>query len=489
MLDLPLEELVRQIKSQTITAQSLMSVIYDNIDRHESTLHAFRAVLPREKAMEQAEALDKRVQNGEAVGRLAGIPVSIKDNICLKDSGMTTTCGSKMLENFDAPYNATAVDKLLAEDAIIIGKTNMDEYAMGSSTENSAYGATKNPWNTDCVPGGSSGGSAVVVAAGMSVLTLGSDTGGSIRQPASFCGVSGMKPTYGRVSRFGLVAYGSSLDQIGCLAKSAEDCAYGISVIHGYDERDSTSAKVDAIEIPQSVDLSKMKFCVPSEYINSDALDAEVRTSLQDTIALLKNAGATVEERSLPSTQYLIPTYYIIAFAEASSNLGRFDGVRYGLREQEEPTLDSLYKSSRSQGFGTEVKRRIMLGTFVLSAGYYDAYYGKAGKVRSLIESEMETLLTEFDYLLGPVSPIPPFQLGEKTEDPLSMYLADLYSVLANLARMPAMAIPGKMSESGLPIGVQLMGAKFSDGPLMATAAAIQKLSDYHQERPSLWNS
>ncbi len=485
MFDLALEELVQQIKSQHISAQSVMAAVYKNIELYEDQLQVYCSLMDKARAIELATAIDEKAKNGETLGKLAGIPVSIKDNICIQDPQLKTMCGSQILENFYSPYHATVVEKLIQEDAIIIGKTNMDEYAMGSSTENSAFKTTKNPWDFERVPGGSSGGAAVSIAARMALLALGSDTGGSIRQPAAFCGVTGIKPTYGTVSRYGLVAYGSSLDQIGCLAKSAEDCEYGLSVIQGYDPRDSTSAQVEYEKV-SSIDLSQRKFCIPQEYMNTEATDADVVNSMMELIETLKEAGATVEERSFSFTHLLIPTYYILAFAEASSNLGRFDGIRYGVRKQSDSTLDSLYKTSRSSGFGAEVKRRIMLGTFVLSAGYYDQYYGKANKVRTFIEQEVEKVLTEFDFIIGPVSPFPSFKLGEKTEDPLSMYLVDVYSVLANLARIPAISLPTKPSARQLPIGTQLMGRKFEDAHLLATATAIQKITHYHQKHPSM---
>ncbi|MBF0278920.1 MAG: Asp-tRNA(Asn)/Glu-tRNA(Gln) amidotransferase subunit GatA [SAR324 cluster bacterium] len=483
IFELSLEQLVADIKKGQISAKSVMNAVYQNIEKHNASLNVFRSLLDKSRALAWAESIDAKVKNGESLGRLAGIPVTIKDNICILDTELKTTCGSKILENFHAPYHATVVEKLIKEDALVIGKTNMDEFAMGSSTENSAYAATRNPWDLERVPGGSSGAAAVSIAARMALLALGSDTGGSIRQPASMCGVTGIKPTYGVVSRYGLVAYGSSLDQIGCFAKSAEDCALGLSVIQGYDERDSTSAQVNYEEGLSEIDLSQLKFCLPLEYIDEKVADAEVIASVKELVSLLKKSGATIEERSLPLTQHLVPTYYILAFAEASSNLGRFDGIRYGSRKQNGDTLESLYKTSRSSGFGTEVKRRIMLGTFVLSAGYYDQYYGKAGKVRKMIENEVESLFTEFDFIIGPVSPFPAFKLGEKTEDPLLMYLADIYSVLANLTRTPAISIPTKLSASGLPIGTQLIGRKFQDAYLLSTAVAIQKLTDYHKVR------
>ena len=482
--ELSLEHLVERIKSGQIKARAIMTSVYEKIERYDGQLNVFRSLVDCKRAMHWAGLIDEKVSKGEPLGKLAGIPVVLKDNISIQDPQLKTTCASRILENFQAPYNATVVEKLLQEDALIIGKTNMDEFAMGSSTENSAFLPTRNPWNLQRVPGGSSGGAAVSIITGMALLALGSDTGGSIRQPAAFCGITGIKPTYGRVSRYGLVAYGSSLDQIGCLARSVEDCAYGLSVIQGYDSRDSTSAQVEAITTHESIDLSQLKFCFPSEYVDEETASSDVIESVMEMVSLLKDKGAVVEERSLPFTPYLVPTYYILAFAEASSNLGRFDGIRYGVRDQESATLESLYKKSRSQGFGTEVKRRIMLGTFVLSAGYYDQYYGKASKVRAFIEKKVEMLLHEFDFIIGPVSPFPAFNLGEKTNDPLLMYLADVYSVLANLTRTPAISIPAKPSREGLPIGVQLLGRKFEDALLLAAAAAIQKITNYHTLQP-----
>ena len=484
IVGLSLERLVERIKNRQIKARDVMILIYDNIERYNGQLNVFLSLVDRSRAMQWAESIDEKADKEEPLGKLAGIPVALKDNIVVQDPQLKTTCGSRILENFQAPFNATVVEKLLQEDALIIGKTNMDEFAMGSSTENSAFLPTRNPWNVERVPGGSSGGSAVSIATGMALLALGSDTGGSIRQPAALCGITGFKPTYGRVSRYGLVAYGSSLDQIGCLGRSAEDCAYGLSVIQGYDSRDSTSARTEAIPSPESIDLSQLKVCFPREYMDEETVSAEVIESTQEMVSFLKDNGAVVEERSFPLTRYLVPTYYILAFAEASSNLGRFDGIRYGVRDRQSDTLESLYKQSRSHGFGDEVKRRIMLGTFVLSAGYYDQYYGKASKVRSMIERKVETLLHEFDYIIGPVSPFPAFKLGEKTEDPLLMYLADVYSVLANLTRAPAISIPAKLSREGLPIGVQLLGRKFEDARLLATAATIQKFTNYHTQHP-----
>ena len=473
--DLRLSALVEQIRSGAVQAEAVMASVYDRIDEHESQLNAYRSLLLRATALARAASVDQRVATGASVGRLAGIPVSVKDCICVADPELTNTCGSRILEDYHAPYHATAVERLLGEDAIIIGTTNMDEFAMGGSTENSAYGVTRNPCDLGHVPGGSSGGAAVSVATGMALLALGTDTGGSVRQPASFCGVTGMKPTYGTISRYGLVAYGSSLDQIGVLARTAEDCRLACDILQGHDSKDSTSATQTLVAAPETVDLAGLQVCLPEEYLTSESLDSEVQESVQEIAELLRANGATVGQRSLPFLEYVIPTYYILAFAEASSNLGRFDGIRYGVRKQREASLKSLYATSRGKGFGPEVKRRIMLGTFVLSSGYYDQYYGHATQVRELMRTQVQALLDEFDLILGPTSPVPPFRFGEKTEDPLTMYLADLCSVLANLTYTPAISIPGKPTASGLPIGVQLMGRRFEDQRLLGIACAIQK--------------
>ena len=473
--DLPLSALVEQIRSGAVKAEAVMASVYDVIDEREPQLNAYRSRLSRETALARAAQVDQRVAAGESVGRLAGLPVSIKDCICVADPELTNTCGSRILEGYRSPYHATAVEKLLAEDAIIIGTTNMDEFAMGGSTESSAYGVTRNPHSPEHVPGGSSGGAAVSVAAGMALLALGTDTGGSVRQPAAYCGITGMKPTYGTLSRYGLIAYGSSFDQIGVLARSAEDCRYACDLLQGHDPKDSTSATQALAEAPETVDLADLRVCFPEEYLTSDSLDPEVRESVLQVAEQLRANGAVVEQRSLPFLESIIPTYYTLAFAEASSNLGRFDGIRYGVRKQREASLKSLYATSREQGFGTEVKRRIMLGTFVLSSGYYDQYYGRATQVRELMRTQVQTLLDEFDVILGPTSPVPPFRFGEKTADPLTMYLIDLCSVLANLTYTPAVSIPGKPTASGLPIGVQLMGRRFEDRRLLAVATALQE--------------
>ncbi len=469
-----------------MSAESVMSQVYERIKRYDPELQVFRSCLPRETAVARAWELDQKIADGVNPGQLSGIPVTIKDNICITDNDLSTTCGSRLLKDYRSPYEATVVKRLRDAGALIIGTTNMDEFAMGSSTENSAYGPTLNPWDQTRVPGGSSGGAAVSVATEMALLALGSDTGGSVRQPASMCGVTGLKPTYGTVSRYGLVAYGSSLDQIGCLARTPEDCRLAYRVIQGHDPLDSTSSPTVAEDVTEKQDVAGLRFCLPAEYLEVDSADAEVVASVRETAVFLAEQGALVEHKSLGFLKYVIPTYYILAFAEASSNLGRFDGIRYGIRRQAEPSLKSLYSTSRKQGFGAEVKRRIMLGTFVLSSGYYDQYYGRAARVRAQMEKEIGLLFNEYDFILGPVSPFPAFPIGEKTADPLAMYLADLCSVLANLTRTPAVSIPGRPTRNGLPVGIQLMGKRYEDHRLLATAETIQQQLNFNSQMPDI---
>lgn len=485
MWDLALEDLRNAIVAQKITSRSVIEETYRQIERLNPTLNAYRSIYPKHKALEMADSIDQKAKRGQALGRLAGIPVSIKDNICSADGHLQTSCGSKMLEHYHSPYDATVVQALNREDAIIVGKTNMDEFAMGSSSESCAFGVVHNPWNTERVPGGSSGGAAVSIAARMAKLALGSDTGGSIRQPASMCGVTGLKPTYGRVSRYGLVAYGSSLDQIGPLAATAKDCAYALAILQGVDTMDSSSAKKTYPAMSGAKDLQGLRFCIPKEYMDRQAAHPEIIDAVEKTIKLLKQNGAIVEERSLPSTRFIIPVYYLIAFAEASSNLSRYDGIRYGHRAQGEHTTESLILHSRAAGFGKEVKRRIMLGTFILSAGYYDQYFGKATNVRRLIEKEVLDLLQDYDCILGPVCPTPPFKIGEKSSDPLAMYLEDIYTVLPNLSRTPAISIPGPTA-GGMPNGIQLIGRPFDDQLLLSIAETLQQLTSYHKEVPDI---
>lgn len=434
-------------------------------------LNAFLHVY-KDKAIAKAREVDKKILSGNA-GSLAGMTMAIKNNICVK--GERTTCGSKILENFVSIYDATVIERLQNADAIILGATNQDEFAMGSSTENSAYGVVKNPIDATRVPGGSSGGSAVAVAAEMCVTALGSDTGGSVRQPAALCGVIGLKPTYGRVSRYGLVAYGSSLDQIGILGNTAKDVAQVLQVIAGHDEHDSTSANVS---VPNYLDafnknISGLKIGIPKEYF-ADGLNEEVRGAIVVQIEKLKSLGTITKEISLPSAEFVIPTYYIIAMAEASSNLSRFDGARYGYRSANVRNLKDMYVRSRSEGFGDEVKRRIMLGTYVLSAGYYDAYYRKAQQVRRLIYNDFINAYKEVDIIISPATPTTAFKIGEKTSDPVQMYLEDIYTVSANLAGIPAIAVRAGKDRNGLPIGFQLYGKHFDEATILKVAGYLE---------------
>ncbi|RKY58465.1 MAG: Asp-tRNA(Asn)/Glu-tRNA(Gln) amidotransferase GatCAB subunit A, partial [Candidatus Latescibacterota bacterium] len=452
-------ELSARIRSGELRAKDLVASVLRRIREVEPLVHAYIS-LDEEGALRKAEEVDARVARGEEVGVLAGVPVAVKDNICIK--GMRTTCASKILENFVSPYDATVVEKLKAADAVFLGKTNLDEFAMGSSTENSYFGPTRNPHDPERVPGGSSGGSAAALAAGEAVLALGSDTGGSIRQPASFCGVVGLKPTYGRVSRYGLVAFASSLDQIGPMAKNVKDTALLLNVISGYDPRDSTSAPVEVPDFTKALDegIEGIRIGLPREYF-AEGLEDEVREKVLEAVDILKGEGAEVVEVSLPHTKYAIATYYIVAPAEASSNLARYDGVKYGFRA-EGRDLYEMYCNTRSQGFGEEVKRRIMLGTYTLSAGYYEAYYLKALKVRTLIKQDFEEAFETCDLLATPTSPTVAFRLGEKVADPLTMYLSDVYTVSVNLAGLPGISVPCGSSD-GLPVGLQLIGRPFDE--------------------------
>ncbi|WP_315109012.1 Asp-tRNA(Asn)/Glu-tRNA(Gln) amidotransferase subunit GatA [Clostridium intestinale] len=467
-------EIRESIIARRFTAVEVVTALFDRIKDVEPKVQAY-ITLCEEEALERAKEIDKKIAAGEPVGRLAGVPIAIKDNICT--DGTLTTCASKMLGDFVPPYDATVIKKLLKEDAIIIGKTNMDEFAMGSSTENSSFKTTKNPWDLTRVPGGSSGGSAAVVAAGLSPISLGSDTGGSIRQPAAFCGVVGFKPTYGIVSRFGLIAFGSSLDQIGPFSKSVTDAALTLEVIQGEDSLDSTSYKgeIKGDYLSTLADGVKgMKIGVPKEFFQS-SLDEEISDSIKQSIQVLKDLGAEVSEISLPITEEGLSAYYIISSAEASSNLARFDGVRYGYRPEEFSNIDDLMVKSRTEAFGTEVKRRIMLGTYALSSGYYDAYYNRAHKLKKKIKEEFKKAFDEYDVILSPTTPTVAFKCGEKSEDPLSMYLADIYTVNANLAGIPAISIPCALSKEGLPIGLQILGPHFGEEKILKAAYALEQ--------------
>jgi aspartyl-tRNA(Asn)/glutamyl-tRNA(Gln) amidotransferase subunit A len=463
----------KELHAGTITCEQLTKEYLGAIDAGR-TLNAFLSVFP-EKAVAQARKVDQKLAAGSA-GRLAGMVVAIKDVICVE--GERVTCGSKILENFVSPYQATVVERLLAEDAIVVGKTNMDEFAMGSSTENSAFGRVKLVQDESRVPGGSSGGSAVAVRAGMATTSLGSDTGGSIRQPASFTGVVGLKPTYGRVSRYGLVAFASSFDSIGPFALTTKDCARVLNVIAGHDAHDSTSAEVPVPDYNAALnkDVKGLRVGIPKEYFG-EGLDPDVRSAVEKSIDILKKNGASIEEVSLPHTDYTIATYYILATAEASSNLARYDGARYGTRAKKSRDLASMYTSSRSEGFGSEVKRRIMLGTYVLSAGYYDAYYRKGQKVRRLIQHDFLDAFKKVDCLITPTAPTTAFKAGEKVDDPLKMYLSDIYTTSANLAGIPGISVPYGKDHQGLPIGVQILGRQFDEATILKVADFLESAS------------
>lgn len=463
------------VAAKQITAFGLVEQFYGKIKAEDSNIHAY-LTLSEDRAFAQASRIDDLVRKGAALPPLAGVPLGIKDVMVTK--GVRTTAGSKILDNFIPPYDCTAVARLEAAGAIVLGKMNCDEFAMGSSNENSAYGPVHNPRDKSRVPGGSSGGSAAAVAAGTAVATLGSDTGGSIRQPASFCGVVGLMPTYGRVSRYGLIAFASSLDHIGPLTKTVKDAAILLRVIAGRDPLDSTSA---AVPVPDyEAELAKpvdgLKIGVPKEYF-AEGLDAEVRAAVEAGIAKLRTAGCEIVPISLPHTAYAIPTYYVIATAEASANLARYDGVRYGYRAKGGRTLSEMYRKSRDEGFGAEVKRRIMLGTYALSSGYYDAYYLKAQRVRTLLTRDFEQAFQKVDTIVTPTAPTPAFKLGEKSDDPLSMYLADIYTVTADLAGIPGISVPCGQTQSGLPIGLQILGRHFDEGTVLRVAASIESNS------------
>jgi aspartyl-tRNA(Asn)/glutamyl-tRNA(Gln) amidotransferase subunit A len=464
------EVLRAELTSGTTTCERITSEYLRTIEEKKH-LNALLAVFP-EKALEQAKIVDKKLQNGTA-GPLAGMVMAIKDVICIKDERVT--CGSKILENFISLYDATVIQRLRDADAVIIGKANMDEFAMGSSTENSAYGRVKLPQDETRIPGGSSGGSAVAVRAGMSTTSLGSDTGGSIRQPAAFCGVVGLKPTYGRVSRYGLVAYASSFDSIGPFALTTKDAASVFQVIAGHDPNDSTSAEVLVPDYLSYLtkDVKGLRVGIPKEYFG-EALDSEIRQSIEKKIDILRNNGAIITEVTLPHTEYTIDAYYILATAEASSNLARYDGVRYGYRKENVRDLSEMYIRSRSEGFGTEVKRRIMLGTYVLSAGYYDAYYRKGQKVRRLIQEDFIKAFKKVDCLITPTSPSTAFKAGDKMDDPLQMYLSDIYTTSANLAGIPGISIPCGVDHQELPIGLQILGPQFGETVLLRVADFLE---------------
>ncbi len=472
------------IRSGQLSSRAAVDAALARISALEPRLHALISY-DGDRAMDLAEQIDERLARGEEVGPLAGLPILIKDNLCTRFG--RTTCASRILENFQAPYDAHVVERLEAAGAVIVGKTNLDEFAMGSSTENSAMGPTRNPWDVNRAPGGSSGGSAAAVAAGYVTAALGSDTGGSIRQPASFCGVTGLKPTYGRVSRYGLVAYGSSLDQIGPFARSAADAALMMNVIAGHDRRDSTSVNHPVPDYLAALDqpLTGLKIGYAEEYFG-EGLDPQVKAAVMAAIEVYRGLGATVQPVHLPHMKYAIACYYLIATAEASSNLARYDGVHYGYRTPHPADYIDVYAASRQEGFGAEVRRRIMLGTYALSSGYYDAYYLKALKVRTLIKIDFDHAFTQVDAIACPTSPVLPIAIGEKVADPLAMYLIDVYTVSANLAGIPGISIPCGLGGSNLPIGLQLMGPHFAEDRLLRIAHAYQQQTDWHLRTPPL---
>ena len=477
---LTVHELMEKLKNKELTSTQITQSYIDKIEEKENDVKAFVTIL-KEEALKQANEIDKKRENGEINSEFAGIPIGIKDNMCTK--GVKTTCSSHMLENFISPYDATVVEKLNNENIIDLGKLNMDEFAMGGSTEYSYFKKTANPWNLNKVPGGSSGGSAAAVAANMVPWALGSDTGGSIRQPSSFCGVVGLKPTYGLVSRYGLVAFASSLDQIGPITKDVEDAAILLNIIAGHDEKDTTSSNIEKKDYTANLknDIKGKKIGVPKEFFG-EGINEEVKETLKQAIETYKNLGAEIEEFSLDIAQYSLATYYIIACAEASSNLGRFDGIRYGYRAKDFENLKELYRKSRSEGFGPEVKRRIILGTYVLSSGYYDAYYKKAQQVRTLVMNEFQKAFEKYDIILTPTSPTVAFDIGSKSNNPLEMYLADICTVSVNIAGLPGISIPCGVDKEGMPIGMQLIGNKFEEDKLLNMAYAFEQVTKFREK-------
>ena len=475
---------INLIKKKKATAYEIIQDIFNQIDKVDNLIKAF-LVVEREEALKKAKEIDKKVKNGEKIPPLAGVAIAVKDIIATQ--GTETTCGSKILKGFIPPYDATVINRLKDAGAIIIGKTNMDEFAMGSSTENSAFGPTHNPWDLERVPGGSSGGSSAAVAADETFVALGTDTGGSVRQPASLCGMVGLKPTYGRVSRYGLVAYASSLDQIGPITKDVTDCALIMKVISGYDKMDSTSVNLGVPDYLKSCQagIKGLKIGVPKEYF-IEGIDREVKDALDKALKMFEKLGARIEEVSLPHTEYSLPTYYLIATAEASSNLARYDGVQYGYRTEDYEDLSSMYQKTRSEGFGSEVKRRIMLGTYALSSGYYDAYYLKAQKVRTLIKEDFDKAFSKYDILITPTSPTPAFKLNEKVSDPLTMYLSDIYTIPINLAGIPAISLNCGYSKNNLPIGLQIIGKHFSEETILRAAFNFEQNCEVEKKKPEM---
>jgi aspartyl-tRNA(Asn)/glutamyl-tRNA(Gln) amidotransferase subunit A len=480
---LTMHELHDLLGKREVSAREVTEAFYRRIEALDARVHAY-LTLTRELALEQADQADYRRQTGEA-GPLLGIPLAIKDVICTK--GVRTTCGSKILHNFVPPYDATVMERLRAAGAIVLGKTNMDEFAMGSSTEHSAYGITHNPWDLNTIPGGSSGGSAAAVVADDCAAALGTDTGGSIRQPAACCGIVGLKPTYGRVSRYGLVAFASSLDQIGPMTKDVRDAALLLNVIGGKDRCDSTSADIAMPDFTRALSGSVrgLRIGIPREYFIA-GIDPEVERAVRAAVTVLEEAGATAKAVSLPHTEYGVAVYYILAPSEASSNLARYDGIKYGYRTPQWSNLRDMYMRTRDEGFGAEVKRRIMLGTYALSAGYYEAYYRKAQQVRTLILRDFEAAFQEVDVLVAPTMPTPAFRIGEKVDDPLQMYLSDVFTVPVNLSGIPGISIPCGFTPAGLPIGLQIIGQPFDEETVLRAAYAFEQNTDYHRRKPPL---
>ena len=486
--ELSVHELVEKIENKELTRKEILNAYIDRINKKEDEVKAFVTILDKE-ALNELDDIQEKIDNGEIKNRLAGIPIGIKDNMCTK--GIKTTCSSKMLENFVSPYDATVIEKLNEENLIDLGKLNMDEFAMGGSTEHSYFKKTRNPWDLERVPGGSSGGSAAAVAAGMVPWALGSDTGGSIRQPASFCGVVGLKPTYGLVSRYGLVAFASSLDQIGPITKDVKDSAILLNIIAGHDKKDTTSVDIPKKDYVKALknDVKGLKIGVPKEFL-AEGTNKEVKEKIEEAIKIYEDLGATVEEISLDVAKYSLATYYIIACAEASSNLGRFDGIRYGYRAKDYKDLNELFKKSRSEGFGDEVKRRIILGTYVLSSGYYDAYYKKAQQVRTLVMNEFNKAFEKYDVILTPTSPTVAFKIGEKTSDPLQMYLSDICTVSVNIAGLPGISIPCGVDSNNMPIGMQLIGNKFQEETILNAAYTFEQKFKFREKyKPEFKNS
>lgn len=481
---LTVHELRQMLEERKITSEELTKQYFDRIKNVDDKINSYITIC-EEEAINKAKEIDQKYRKGEKLGPLAGIPIAIKDNICTKD--IKTTCASKMLENFVPPYDATVIEKLKKEDAIIIGKTNMDEFAMGGSTERSFFKATKNPWNLNKVPGGSSGGSAACVSSDLAPIALGSDTGGSVRQPASFCGIVGLKPTYGRISRYGLVAFASSLDQVGILSKDVTDSAIMLNVLSGKDEHDTTSANVSVPDYTKDMvnDVKGLKIGLPKEYIG-EGVSEDVRKAILEAAEKFRSLGAIVEECSIPFAEHMLPTYYIISCAEASSNLGRFDGIRYGYRTSNYTSLKELYKNTRSEGFGQEVKRRILLGTYVLSSGYYDAYYKKAQKARTLLINKFKELFNTYDVVLTPVAPDTAFEIGSKTNDPVKMYLVDICTVPINVAGVPAISLPCGFDSNNMPIGMQLIGKHFDEETLLKVAYTYEQNTNWHTMKPNI---